>query len=327
MKINQSKDLSIHLNNENNTKKGGSIKGVLLMLLSNLCFVISTTLFKEILVMSNLTIFHLMYLKGTFSVILCVIYALLFHINVFYISPNIISPLLLGRGLGGVIFMTFFFFTLQYMDYSILMIIQSSAPIYVAIIGYFYLSEHLSKYDTLGITLSFIGTILIFTTDQTEENHSYKPSFWIYFAALISVFAYAVCILAIRMIRKTDGTIETIKISLYATLFRSLFGSFQLELLSDSDSCNKWGISGEIWVLVILGIMSGWISQLTLIQALKTEKAGRAAIIDYSQVVFAYLVSIFYFKERIWLQDVCGGVLIVGSNLLIILFKAAQIIH
>ena len=68
-------------------------------------------------------------------------------------------------------------------------------------------------------------------------------------------------------------------------------------------------------LLMIMGLL-GWVAQEGVSKALQIEKAGRAASINYLQVVVAFLADIIVFDADIQGTDIIGAFLIVSFTFL-----------
>lgn len=71
----------------------------------------------------------------------------------------------------------------------------------------------------------------------------------------------------------------------------------------------------ELGLLLAIGIF-GWIAQEGVSKALQTEKAGRAASLNYLQVVVACIADISFFQRSIAWTDCLGAALILIFTLI-----------
>ena len=307
-----------------NTKKG-SMKGIMLMLISNMFSMTTQSIVKE-LYSHNVTPYEFLYLRGTLTVGFNLMYSRCGGLNLLKIERRVLW-LLMGRACCGTGCLIFGYISLLYLDISIYTVILYSSPIYTTIIGYFFLAERLSRYDVLGIISGFIGICLIVSNVSSRKEHKLDGAYR-YFPYAFGILA-ALCLsgsyLCVRKIKLMSEGVSVIIFSFYYSFLTSLAGSLHQVFHPDADLKSP-GLGIYIYLLMGLAALTGWGAQLTFMQALQTEKAGRSASIKYSQVLFAYLVEIFYFNQKIYFRDVCGAVLIAGSNFTIILLKSMKII-
>ena len=73
-------------------------------------------------------------------------------------------------------------------------------------------------------------------------------------------------------------------------------------------------------MLVGVGVL-GFCVQMFLSLALKFERTGRATVLWYAQILFIYLLDVFYFHTTFLWTDILGATLIIGANLVVILLK------
>jgi len=70
----------------------------------------------------------------------------------------------------------------------------------------------------------------------------------------------------------------------------------------------------HFWMLFFTGIF-GWLAQEGISIALNLEKAGRAAILNYLQIVICFIFDVAILKRAVLWTDVLGTVCIVGFTL------------
>ena len=300
-------------------EKKGSIAGLLLMFMSNIFSTIVGYILKQLYFSTDISPYQFLYLKGTITLLFNVLYAHIMKINVFNVDKMLILPVM-GYAVCRSLSLLFGFISLLYIDFSVFTVILYSSPIYTTILGYLFLSEILSKYDIFGVISGFIGISLIVLWGNMGESSSYWPYAYGIIAALFHSLSF-ICVRTIKIMK--EGGINIIILSFYYSLLTSLLGSFQL-VYAPHNGIYTFSIY-SLWVMLLAAI-AGWGNQLTFMKAVQIEKAGRAAAIKYSQVLFAYIVDIFIFKQPIYLKDIFGVIFIVGSNFTIVILKVLLII-
>ena len=299
----------------------GSMLGICLMFASNILSSITGALVKETYTY-GVTPYEYMYVRGVMIVLCNLIYAIPAQVNPLNISRDVLPPLIL-RLIAGCFTLIFVLYSLKYLDYSVHTVIMNMSPICVSILGYFFLSEKLSKYDITGIICGFAGISFIVTNNTETEASTREFVLWPYLPGIGAAVGISLIYFCIKKIKEvSNGEISVIVISFYVGLVNSQTGNIKRLYIFEESWTASWRIGG----LLGLGCLCSWLSQICLMQALQIEKAGRAAAIKYSQVLFAYLFEIFYFHQKIYFKDVVGAILIAGSNFTITLLKAFKVI-
>lgn len=138
---------------------------------------------------------------------------------------------------------------------------------------------------------------------------------WIIYAAIGSVFAALVTILAKLGLKNTDSTL--------VTTIRSSIMFFSLcifSLLSHKFSANNFStLTSTDWFLVILSGLAGAASWLFYFAALKFGPATPVAIIDKSSLLLIAIFSVFILKDTFTLKTILGVLLMFIGVLLTVL--------
>ena len=301
----------------------GSMLGLCLMFLSNIFSSLAGAIIKE-MYSYGVTPYEFIYIRGLIMVIFNLIYVLLnTEINLLKISGKVLPTLLL-RSLTGCGALLLGLNSLKYLDYSVHTVILNTSPIYVSILGYFFLSETLTKYDIIGIICGFAGICFIVTNNNTNTKETTREFvIWPYLLGIGAALCISLTFFCVRKIKQlSNGEVSVITIGFYFVVISSQVGYISKEYII----VETWDFSWRIGGLLLLGSLFGWLSQLCFAQALQLEKAGRSAAIKYSQVLFAYLFDIFYFHHDIYLKDLIGAILIAGSNFTITMLKVFRVI-
>ena len=300
----------------------GSMLGICLMFASNIFSSMSGAFIKETYTY-GVTPYEYLYVRGVMIVLFNLIYAIPSKINLLNISRNVF-PLLVLRLIAGICTLVLWLYSLKYLDYSVHTVILNMYPIYVSILGYFFLYEKLSKYDITGIICGFAGICFIVINNNTDTKASTREFvLWPYLPGIGASVGASLIYFTVKKIKQvSNGEISVILISFYVGLVNAQVGNVKKCYLGEE----SWALSWRIGGLLSMGCLCSWLQQISMMQALQIEKAGRAAAIKYSEVLFAYLFEIFYFHQKIYFKDVVGAILIAGSNFTIALLKAFKVI-
>ena len=206
-------------------------------------------------------------------------------------------PLLLLRGLTGLLAMIGAFYAMIHMNIGDAALLFNTAPLFVAILAPIFLKEKITKFTFLWIAVAFIGLALIL-----------KPtSGLLEFPALIALlagFIISVTIISIRKLHKTDG-------ALTITLYFSIFITVCSAPFALSDFVFP---SGNQWILIIIVGVFVTFAQLLLTQAFKYAPASAIAPFGYMSVLFSYIFGIILWAEIPDYLSIIGTILVITGG-------------
>ncbi len=73
--------------------------------------------------------------------------------------------------------------------------------------------------------------------------------------------------------------------------------------------------------LILLTIFHNWLSMVLFLKALKQLDATQAALSNYLITFFGLPIAAIWLGERLGLMVIIGGIIVLGSTLLITLYK------
>ena len=118
-----------------------------------------------------------------------------------------------------------------------------------------------------------------------------RGSFSYYLGCFLALSGACCSGFAYYFMRNIGTSIPTVMKPLYFGLFSTFTSFFCLPLI-----LNKVPVLDLKSFLILSGAgLSGWLAQEGISYALSVEKAGRAASINYIQVVICFLADIFFF--------------------------------
>lgn len=138
---------------------------------------------------------------------------------------------------------------------------------------------------------------------------------WIVYAAIGSIFAALVTILAKLGLKNTDSTlVTTIRSSIM------FFALCLFSLFSHKFSLNNFStISTTDWWLIILSGLAGAASWLFYFAALKYGPATPVAVIDKSSLLLIAILSVLILKDSFTPKTIIGVVLMFAGILFTVL--------
>ena len=268
---------------------------------AELCFVGMGSLVK--LLSENLPSQNVLFFRNLFGVL--VLLPLILKLGIHTIKTDNIKWHFL-RSLSGVSAMYCFFYALSELPLADAMLLKISAPLFIPIIAFIWLSEHISLRAIMAIMLGFLGVILVL-----------KPTGTIHIASLAGLLGGALAALAKVTIRRMSPTEPTSRIVFYFGII-SLFIS-TIPMFWFWQNPNK-----EEWLLLFLLGACGTLGQLFLTKAYALAPASRIAPFTYSSILFAALIGWIFWNEIITLLTISGALLIIIAGIIILREKNVE---
>lgn len=270
------------------------VLGSICILLGELCFVSMGSLVK--LLAETMPSQNLVFFRNLFG--LMALSPILVKIGANSVKTKVLH-LHIVRSLAGILAMYCFFYALAKLSLADAMLLKISAPLFIPIFAFIWISEFISTRTILAVLVGFLGVILVL-----------RPTGEIQFASLIGLLGGALAAYAKVSIRRMSDTEPTSRIVFYfATI--SLIVSF-IPLLSSwvTPTKNEW------LMLLALGVV-GTMGQLFLTRAYTLAPASRVGPFTYSSIVFASLIGWWFWNEIMTLITIAGASLIIFAGMLI----------
>ena len=229
---------------------------------------------------------------------------LLKKMNISFFGNN--KPMLWFRGFIGVLAMLTSFYTFTAMPLTDATTIQQLRPFFIFFFSGIFLKEKLYSQQILFYLLAFLGGLLVI-----------KPGLRIdIFPAMIALLAaifMATAHVTLRHLRLTDHPFVIINYFAYISGFISLMillfqKSFVFPNLTD------------LFILILLGLIA-LLTQFALTKAYQLAPANLISLYTYSQIIFATIFGLLFFKEIPDLFSAGGASFIIISGYLNYRFK------
>jgi drug/metabolite transporter (DMT)-like permease len=198
---------------------------------------------------------------------------------------------LLLRGIAGVISLTCFFQSLNYLAVGTAVSLRYTSPIFAAIFAYIFLKEKIKPIQWFLFLIAFTG-VLIIKGFGVDVN-----SIGLIFIILSAIFLGVIFVL----IRKIGDSENSLVIINYFMVMAFVFGGIM--------SVNSWKNPSLIeWLsLLSLGVF-GYVGQLYMTKALQSHETNVIVPLKYLEVVFMIIIGASWFGEvyNLWtLLGVC----------------------
>lgn len=203
------------------------------------------------------------------------------------------KKLLFLRGFVGVISITCFFNSLNYLAVGTAVSLRYTSPIFAAVFAMFFLKEKIKPIQWLLFAIAFIGVVIIkgFGVDVNTIG-------------LSLIFCSAITLgLIFVIIRKMGSKENPLVIINYFMLMAFIFGGFM--------SINNWKTPDLTeWILLLsLGVF-GYVGQLYMTKAFQSQETSIIAPLKYLEVVFMIIIGATWFGEIYNLWTLLGIFLI-----------------
>jgi drug/metabolite transporter (DMT)-like permease len=190
------------------------------------------------------------------------------------------KKLLLLRAAAGVISLTLFFQSLNYLDVGTAVALRYTSPIFAAILALIFLKEKIKTMQWLLFLVAFVGVLFIKGFSTTINS-----------LGLLLVILSALFLGLIFVVIRKMGTKENpLVIINYFMVMAFIAGGVM--------SINHWRNPNTIeWVLLLsLGVF-GYIGQLYMTKAFQSQETSLIAPLKYLEVIFMIIIGATWFGE------------------------------
>ncbi|MEH7381434.1 DMT family transporter [Bacillus sp. JJ1533] len=218
---------------------------------------------------------------------------------------NLVLLLLSGAALG--FNWIFLFESYRYTTIANATLSYYFAPVFVMILAPFLLKEKWTWMKGIGITLAFLGFLLVVNPGGETVVGTYNHSVGIMYGLLAAAF-YTSVILLNKFIKDLSDFETTIMQLLTASivLFPYVLGTQNL----DYSSLGMQSIS----LLLIVGIIHTGVAYLLYFSVLKKLKGQTIAVLSYIDPISAVIMAAIILNESMGFVQIVGGALILGST-------------
>jgi drug/metabolite transporter (DMT)-like permease len=194
--------------------------------------------------------------------------------------------LLFLRGFLGFVAMILFFYTISTIPLGEAITLNKTSPLFVSVLAYYLLQEHLSKRAIFALLIGFFGIILI--TKPFGMSLSYE-----HILGVLGGFFAAAAYTTIKKIKDIyDSRVIVLSFVLIGSFFPAVLfivspyidAHHSLEFLFPEFVVPQ---SMNIWLLIAFMALISTISQWLLTKAYSASKASIIGVISYTNIPFA----------------------------------------
>ena len=205
-------------------------------------------------------------------------------------------PLHLGRAVIGITAMSLFFISIRYVPLVEMQTISFSSVFFISILSVFFLGEKIGYRRIIAVIVGFIGVIIILNPGSAIfSNYSFLP--------LIASFFLSIAVIFLKKILLTNNNILSVWIFTALCTVISLFFY---------DDTWIWPQNYDLIFMVASGFL-GFIAQICLTKSFQMADASLLAPLDFSSVIWSFLIGYIFFQEFITLNVLFGGLIIIMS--------------
>ena len=208
--------------------------------------------------------------------------------------------LLFLRGLFGGITMILLFYAYTLIPLSQAMAISFSTPLFIYFGGIFFLKEKTDKQKTFYILLGFVLTLVIIRPDLKLQIGS--------IFAIISSITHAIAGLIVKKLSETENVL-TLMFSLVLIMTPITF----------LPSLYVWDTPSNFFVFFLLFIIAATatLGNFFWTKAISLTTLTNLMPFDFSKLIFATILGVIFFEEKIDLITVvCGTGIIICNSLI-----------
>ena len=274
------------------------------MLIASLCFALMALMIKKV---GHIPVLEIIFFRSIPSMLITPI--MIKKANISFLGNN--KFLLCFRSFIDIIATMTGYYTLTLMSLTDAVTIFNLNPFFIFFLAGIFLQEKLSLRQLPFLIFAFLGALLVVKPGLRLDM---LP---VLIALIAAIFAAASQI-SLRHLRLTDHHLVIVNYLSYISGLVSLIillvqKSFQLPILADCI------------VLILIGVI-GLLAQITLTKAYQLAPASLVSLYGYSQIVFASLFGLMFFKEIPDILSISGASFIIISGYLNYRFKSNNLI-
>ena len=167
---------------------------------------------------------------------------------------------------------------------------------FISILSVFFLGEKIGYRRIIAVIFGFIGVVIILNPGSAIfSNYSFLP--------LIASFFLSIAVIFLKKILLTNNNILSVWV------FTALCTVISLFFYNDSWI---WPENIDLIFMVASGIL-GFVAQICLTKSFQMADASLLAPLDFSSVIWSFIIGYIFFQEFISLNVLFGGMIIMMS--------------
>lgn len=262
-------------------------KAILYMVFSAIAFALMGSVVKYL---STFNVYQVVFFRSIGTLLFTI--PLVLNQKVSFFGNN--KKWLIIRGIAGVISLTCFFQSLNYLSIGTAVSLRYTAPIFASIFALVFLKEKIKPIQWLLFFIAFLGVLIIKGFGADVEL---VGLFFVVFSAIFLGVIFVV-------IRKIGNTEHPLVIINYFMIMAFIFGGLM---------CLKYWEQPSLleWILFLSTGVFGYFGQLYMTKAFQAEETNLVAPIKYLEVIITIIIGTF------WFGDIYNGWTLLGILLIL----------
>jgi drug/metabolite transporter (DMT)-like permease len=272
----------------------------------------------KILREANLDAFRLTQIRITAAALILLVIALIRGKEQLYVKRSEIKDLVLFGIIGIAVVNSFYYFALKYLYVSVALIIEFTAPIWIALYLRFVKKKNIPLSAWVGIGCAFLGLVLISRVWSGESLHPLGV-----FVAILDALALAFYFLTADRLGQTRNSLSLTTWGMgIAAIFWAIalpWWNFPFEFLTQT-----FTLSGELsrysapgWALILWIVVTATvIPYLLTVAAIRELSASTSSVIGMIEPIFAGVIAWLLLNEAFTNIQLLGcAVVLIGIYL------------
>lgn len=238
---------------------------------------------------------------------------IIFAISGIHIPKNIwlLLTVLLYGFLNSVVSLSLLFFGMENTTVIEAGLINLAGPLIVSTAGVYFLHEHITKREKIGMGIAILGTILTIVGPLLTNGHSS-----IRFSGNLLVFGYVLSsvvttIIAKNLLKKDINPMFMVNISFIVGFIAFAILNLQTNsigsLIQQISAVPIKYHYGVFYMAVLSGTLAFYLGN----KAQKTIEIGEQSLFSYLNPVFALPLAVFWLGEKVTPIYIIGGIIII----------------
>ncbi len=268
-------------------------KGIIFLMLAELCFTIATVFSKLLTNSSDVSALEVTFSRFSLGWIVA---SVIVYKNSISLVPHTLS-LLVWRGILNTVAVILFFLASQYTTITNTHMLNMTYPFFIFLFApLFFKQEKIPPLLYLILVVALAGIWLVIHPNLNSIN---KGDLFGLLSGIISAFA----IITLNMARKNDSTI--VILFYLMSIGTVLNGLAMLPVF-------VWP-QGSQWLLLLASALAGVLGQICITYGYKYITARAGSLVSSSRIFYAVVLGMLVFSEDLTLRIAVGGLMILLS--------------
>lgn len=267
-------------------------RGVILLLLAELCFALATVFAKFVTQHSEIPPVEITFFRFFFGIFFA--YYALKKAGATFIPNN--TKFVIWRGILNTLAVILFFTAVKHTTVTNANMLNMTYPIFIFMFLPFFGTEKIKPIQILYLVLSITGVYMVI-----QPNFSH-----LLYGDIIGLLSGIVGGLSVITLRKARETESTALIIFYLMAIGTFINGVLL--------CTIWQTPTLVQAIYItLSGLFGLAGQICITSGYKFIEANKGSIISSSRIIFAVMLGVLFFNDHLNLELIIGGLFILFS--------------